>query len=110
MKKKIYALLCGLCIVFSLTACGDKVVIVDEKGTVIQECDLYGRFIEIEEIDYYDELGKHHYESICYDRDTKIMYIIDNGGYGTGLSPFYVMNTENEPVIGVYTEAMEIIE
>lgn len=104
MKKKIYALLCGLCIVFSLTACGNKVVIVDEKGTVIQECDLYGRFIEIEEIDYYDEIGNYHRQSICYDKDTKIMYIIDNRG---GLSPFYVMNTENEPVIGVYTEAME---
>lgn len=110
MKKKIYALLCGLYIVFNLTACGDKVVIVDEKGTVIQECDLYGRFIEIEEIVYYDEFGNHHCQSICYDKDTKIMYIIDNRGYGTSLSPFYVMNTNNEPVIGVYTEAMEIIE
>lgn len=107
MKKKIYALLCGLYIVFNLTACGDKVVIVDEKGTIIQECDLYGRFIEIEEIEYRDEFGNLHCQSICYDKDTKIMYIIDNR---CGLSPFYVMNTENEPVIGVYTEAMEIIE
>ena len=110
MKKKIYALLCGLCIVFSLTACGDKVVIVDEKGTVIRECDLYGRFVEIEEIKYHDKFGNLHYQSICYDKDTKIMYIIDNRSDGTSLSPFYVMNTENEPVIGVYTEAMEIIE
>lgn len=109
MKKKIYALLCGLCIAFNLTACENEIMIVDNQGNV-KECDLYGRFVEIEEIEYYDEFGNHHHQSICYDKDTKIMYVIDNRGYGTSLSPFYVMNTNNEPVIGVYTEAMEIIE
>ena len=39
------------------------------------------------------------------------MYIIEKGfDNSTSISPFYVMNTENEPVIGVYTEAMEITE
>ena len=108
MKKKIYAVLCGLCIAFSLTACEDEIMIVDDQGN-IKECDLYGRFVEIEEIDYYDEFGNYYHHRIWYDKDTKIMYIIETGD-GNSISPFYVMNTENEPVIGVYTEAMEITE
>ena len=108
MKKKIVALLSAIGIMLSLTACGDTVM-ANVDG-VMTECNLYGRFIELDQIDYYDTHGNRHYQSICYDKDTKIMYIIDNRAYGVSISPFYVMNTENEPVIGVYTEAMEELE
>ena len=105
MKKKIIAILCGLCI--GLIACGGKeIATVNAFGKINLEG--YGRFIELEEIQYFDKYGNYHYQSICYDKDTKIMWVIENAGQGgIGISPFYVMNADNEPVIGVYTEAME---
>lgn len=106
MKKKIVALLISIGIVCNLTGCGETIAITNEDG-VVTEYNLYGRFVELDRVEYYDTLGNHHYQSICYDKDTKIMYVIDNRSYGVSISPFYVMNTENEPVIGVYTEAME---
>lgn len=107
MKRKICALLCGLCIglasysgyVTTVSACETKVNLKN-----------YGRFIELEETKYFDRYGDYHYQSICYDKDTKIIYIIEKCNNGIAISPFYVMNSENEPVIGVYTEAMEITE
>lgn len=106
MKKKIVALLISIGIVCSLTGCGDTIAITDEDG-VVTEHNLYGRFIELEQIDYMDAFGINHYQIICYDKDTKVMYIMDSHSYGISLSPFYIINEENEPVIGVYTEGME---
>lgn len=44
---------------------------------------------------------------LCYDRDTKIIYIYSLSGSFNSLgcysyTPYYVMNTDNEPVVAVF--------
>ena len=73
----------------------------------------YGRFIPIEEGDqYYDNFGRKHYQTLVYDKDTKIIYIYDlsTSPYSGGvtISPFYCMNSNDEPVIAVFD--MEEVE
>lgn len=105
MKKKICVLLIGVFLMFSAFGCGKTAI--DENGI---EHPVFGRFITLNEEEYYDKSGKHHLQYIAYDKDTKIMYIIDSRSYGISISPFYVMNSENEPVIGVYNGDLEDIE
>lgn len=107
MKRKIYSLLCGLIIVFSLTGCRKNTVAIDSNGI---KHPTFGRFITLSEEEYHDLHGNWHQQFIAYDKDTKIMYIIDIGNYKLSISPFYVMNNENEPVIGVYNGDLEDVE
>lgn len=105
MKRKLYALFIGLLMMCSIVGCGETAI--DANGI---EHPLFGRFITLNEEEYYDKAGNYHRQYIAYDKDTKIMYIIDNPGYGISISPFYVMNSENEPVIGVYNGDLEDVE
>ena len=103
MRKKICILLCGLTMVFS-TGC-EVIVHNDELET---EEVSYGRLITITEEFYYDDFGNRHWQYITYDKDTKIMYLIDQKNYGISVSPYYILNSNNEPVIGIYNSEMEI--
>ena len=108
MKKKIYVLLIAVFLVFSASSC--EKTTIDENEV---EHPVFGRFITLSEEKYYDDVGamrKYHYQYIAYDKDTKIMYVIDRGGPEISISPFYVMNSKNEPVIGVYDGDLEDIE
>lgn len=105
MKRKICAVLCGLVILSNLTGCGETTI--DANGI---EHSVFGRFITINETKYYDSSGNSHIQYIAYDKDTKIMYIIEHRMKSTTISPFYVMNSENEPVIGVYNGDLEDVE
>lgn len=105
MKKKIYVLLVGVFLMFSAFGCGKTAI--DENGI---EHPVFGRFITLSEEKYCDNAGNYHCQYIAYDKDTKIMYIIDSRSYGISISPFYVMNSENEPVIGVYNGDLEDVE
>ena len=107
MKRKIYSLLCGLIIVFNLTGCRKNTVAIDSNGI---EHPTFGRFITLSDEKYYDLYGYWHQQFIAYDKDTKIMYIIENNQNKFSISPFYVMNNENEPVIGVYNGDLEDVE
>lgn len=105
MKRKLCALFCGLLMMCSIVGCGKTAI--DANGI---EHPVFGRFITLNEEEYYDNTGNHHYQYIAYDKDTKIMYIIDSRSYGISISPFYVMNSENEPVIGIYNGDLEDAE
>jgi hypothetical protein len=53
-------------------------------------------------LDEYDKTS-----GLCYDKDTKIIYIYSsNASYGgcrsISYTPYYVMNTNNEPVVAVF--------
>lgn len=105
MKKKKYILLCVLIIAFNLVGC-KKVTVVDDNGI---EHITFGRFVTLNEEHYYTY--EHHRQYIVYDKNTKIMYIIDRTNNGAfSISPFYVMNSKNEPVIGIYNGDLEDVE
>lgn len=40
-------------------------------------------------------------QTLVYDKDTKVMYIILSRGNKVGITPYYVL-IENEPVVAVY--------
>ena len=105
MKKKMCALLCGLILILGVAGCGKTVV--NEAGV---ECEAFGRFVIISEENYWDNSGNSHSQYITYDKDTKIMYIIDTRLNSFSITPFYVMNEDNEPVIGVYNGDLEDAE
>ena len=105
MKKKICVLLCGLALILGIVGCGKTVV--DETGVAHE---AFGRFVVISEENYWDNDGNAHSQYITYDKDTKIMYIVDTGIYKFSITPFYVMNENNEPVIGVYNGDLEDAE
>ena len=107
MKKKIVTLLCSLIIMFNLTGCSKNTVAIDSNGI---EHPTFGRFITLSEEGYYDLNETWHQQFIAYDKDTKIMYIIENNQNKFSISPFYVMNNENEPVIGVFNGDLEDVE
>lgn len=107
MKKKIVTLLCSLIIMFSLTGCEKNTAAIDSNGIAHP---TFGRFITLNEESYNDLHGNWHQQFIAYDKDTKIMYIIEIGHHRFSISPFYVMNNENEPVIGVYNGDLEDVE
>ena len=103
MKKKICILFVGVFLIFS--GCGKTSI--DENGI---EHPVFGRFITLSEEEYDDAAGYCHYQYIAYDKDTKIMYMIDMFSHGISISPFYVMNSEHEPVIGVYNGDLEDVK
>lgn len=100
MKKKIAALLGIILLSFNLFGCGKT--ITTEDGV---ERHVYGRFIELDCNSFDDEVGIEHRQHLVYDKDTKIIYIYETyGGIygGVSISPYYVMDTNNNPVIAVY--------
>ena len=100
MKKKIAALLGITLLSFNLFGCGKT--ITTEDGV---ERHVYGRSIELDCNSFDDEAGTGHLQHLVYDKDTKIIYIYETcGGIygGVSISPYYVMDTNNNPVIAVY--------
>lgn len=100
MKKKIAALLGITLLSFNLFGCGKT--ITTEDGV---ERHVYGRFIELDCNSFDDEAGSGHLQHLVYDKDTKIIYIYETcGGVygGVSISPYYVMDANNNPVIAVY--------
>lgn len=97
MKKKIVALLGIILLSFNLFGCGKTVI--TEDGV---ERNTYGRFIELESNAFTDRNGTGHIQNLVYDKDTKIIYIYDIGAGGVAISPYYVMDTNNNPIIAVY--------
>ena len=77
----------------------------NEKTT---EPELYGvvdhEFVEIVAWDEKDLTG------IAYDSDTKIIYMFTTVDGARLYTPYYVMNEDNEPVIGVYDDTKEEYE
>ena len=76
-----------LAIALILCACGDT--ITDENGN---KHHLYGKFIEIEEIEYRDQYSNKIDQCIIYDRTTKVVYVREKSIYGLSISPYYVNN------------------
>ena len=100
MKKKIAALLVITLLSFNLFGCGKT--ITTEDGV---ERHIYGRFIELDCNSFRDEATTRHFQHLVYDKDTKIIYIYEicGGNYGgVSISPYYVMDANNNPVIAIY--------
>lgn len=72
------------------------------------EPELYGvvdhEFVEIVAWDEKDLTG------IAYDSDTKIIYMFTTVDGARLYTPYYVINEDNEPVIGVYDDTEEEYE
>jgi hypothetical protein len=108
MKRKLCALFCGLTMILAMVGCSTTTTIVDENYI---ERQAYGRFVVLSEQEYRTSRSFPHRQYITYDKDTKIMYIIDErGSYGFTITPFYVMDMNDEPVIGVYNGDLEDAE
>ena len=86
MKKLLFVALI-LAVALILCSCGDT--ITDESGNKHY---LYGRFIEIEGIEYKDKYSNKIDQCIIYDRTTKVVYVREKYQYGISLSPYYVNN------------------
>ena len=89
--KKILAILFTMGMCFSLCACNSNSA--DTK--------INSQFIQLQEWD--------SATGLCYDKDTKIIYIYSsNENYWAekrySYSPYYIIDTNNEPAIGVYNE------
>ena len=97
MKKKIAALLGITLLSFNLFGCGKT--ITTEDGV---ERHVYGRFIELDCNSFRDEVNNRHFQHLVYDKDTKIIYIYETCSGDYSISPYYVMDANNNPVIAVY--------
>lgn len=108
MKKRILALILGIGICLNFTGCNYYEVKTSEENIDGQT----GRFVILEdEGTYLDEYKIKHHQYLVYDKDTYIIYIYEavhgmNRG-GVSISPFYCMNSDNEPEVAVYWEGME---
>lgn len=78
MKKKILAVALGLTLCFGMTGC--------TKGDIEPENSALGnKYIDLVTI-YKD--GRHNTE-VLYDKNTKVMYFLKQGGYHFGITPIY---------------------
>ena len=91
--KKFLLILTTICIMFCFSGChiqtNDEVV-----ASHISE-----QFVILDRFD--------DYSGLCYDIDTKIIYMYSasptySGWRVMSYTPYYVMDTNNEPVIAVY--------
>lgn len=94
MKKLTSILILTVLCVFLFSGC--SLVLdsnIDTNGEIAEQ------FIELEK--WSSASG------LCYDKDTKIIYVYSMSGSFNGLatysySPYYVMDTNNNPIIGMY--------
>lgn len=96
MKKKL--LTASVCAMLFLSGCGEK--IINEQGEKVNKL---GNFIEIKKIEGTFPEGHRLEFYLVYDKDTKVMYLL-NDGYGATMpiSPYYVRNKNGEVEHGVY--------
>jgi hypothetical protein len=90
MKKIYLGLILTLLCLFVFSGCSTT----DEEAQSF----LSSQMILLEQ---YDD-----YSGLCYDKDTKIIYLysrVDNA-YFYSYSVYYVMDTNNNPIVGVYYE------
>lgn len=96
MKKNliIFSLMLVLCVCL-FSGCGD----VELGGNLDTFGVIADQFIKLEEWN--------SVSGLCYDKDTKIIYVYSVSGSFNGFatysySPYYVMDTNNNPTIGIY--------
>lgn len=94
MKKNliIFSLVLMLCVCL-FSGCVKLNANLDTNGLIAEQ------FVKLEEWN--------SASGLCYDKDTKIIYVYSIGGSFNGLatysySPYYVMDTNNNPIIAVY--------
>lgn len=79
--KKILILMSGILLCLSVVGCKEAEVVFKEKTNPV---DKYINFVEIA---YNFESG--YRESVVYDKNTKVMYYIQNSGDTLGITPIY---------------------
>lgn len=102
--KKVIVFLTALTLMFSVAGCG-KEVVVNEYG---EETPVYGDLIEISHRDY--DITRR--ESLVYDKNTKVMYWYFYNIYNiwdgcVSVSPYYIVDKNGKPEIGVYKKNYE---
>ena len=80
-----------------LCSCGDT--ITDENGV---EHNIFAhKFISFEEVKYKSPYSSNSIMYLVYDKDTKIVYVIQYGNYYSSMSPYYVI-VNGEPTLAIY--------
>lgn len=76
MKKKIAAIALGLSICFCMTGCG--------SGDITPTNNKLGN-------KYFDLVNIYEsgYTNVAYDKNTNVMYFIEQSGYSFGITPIY---------------------
>lgn len=99
--KKAIVFLTALTLMFSAAGYG-KEVVVNEYG---EETFVYGDLIEISHRDY----NTTKRESLVYDKNTKVMYwyFYDTWDGCMSVSPYYIVDKNGKPEIGVYKKNYE---
>lgn len=78
MKKKIFTIMLAIFLCLGTVGCGGK--------DVSEVDNVYGnKYIDLVTIYQNDFAGT----SVCYDRNTKVMYFIKDSGYRFGITPIY---------------------
>ena len=99
MKMKKLAIIALLiAALFIITGCATKTI--DEKG-VERETD-YGLIVIKSQYDAMDGCCK-----LAYDPVTKVCYMVINGYYRAGITPYYVIGKDGKPEIAVYGDNYE---
>lgn len=101
MKKKILISILAITMLLLCTGCGnnksEKINTSEKIGGIF--ADTFKNYTVLEQRD--------NREYLVYDNDTCVLYILTlqhtgSLNYNYSLCPYYVMNENNEPVVGVY--------
>lgn len=92
--KKIVCLLLALVMCLSLCACSQTVIVDNTERTILRD-----KFVVLETF--------HHDEFVVFHKDTNIVYIFDNDGYGGYLTPYQIY--QDGVIYGAVYENGEIV-
>lgn len=90
----VVLLMAGLALSFA--GCGDKVI--NDKGEKVQS---FGQFIEINRTKI-NLSGYTLSQYFIYDKTTKIVYVLQDSSWYSGITPYYVLNENGKPEIAIY--------
>ena len=99
MKKKIIIGVLVMTMFLSFTGCGNNTSESTGEKVGNISVDTFKNYTVLEQRD--------NREYLVYDNDTCVLYILTlqhtgSLNYNYSLCPYYVMNENNEPVVGVY--------
>lgn len=95
MKK---AIIVTIILAAAIMLCGCGKTVTWQDGS---KHHLLGRFIEINNQEYTDMDSNRHRQCLIYDKDTKVIYVMELGRRSQSISPYYI-NNNGHAEIAIY--------